>query len=52
MTTPVETEETTIPDWVVVDVEVEVEVTVKVLPLLVAVRELAKEDNWLMKLEL
>lgn len=47
--TPVETEETTIPDWVEVEVEVEVEVTVSVLAVL---DEFAREDNWLMKLVL
>ena len=57
--TPVETDEITVmPDWVEVDVEVEVEVEVTVSVLkevFVAVEVLvdwAKEDNWLMKLEL
>ncbi len=49
-----DTEETTMPLMVVEEVEVEVEVTVTVLPssVLVAVRELASEESWLMKLEL
>ena len=40
-----ETDETTMPEAVVVEVEVEVEVTVKVLPPLLAVRELANEES-------